>query len=62
MVKKQHFIRTTDKATADALRAEGYVELAKEGNTYVFLNDFDKNFSEDTIDMKKVNISNKICI
>lgn len=59
MEKKQKFIKTTDEHTAKILRDAGYIELAKEGSHFVFINDYDKTtFSSD--DGKKVYYTNKL--
>lgn len=56
---KQKFIKTSDEHTAKLLRDAGYVELAKEGNRFVFINDINKTeFSSSDV---KINYSNKLC-
>lgn len=42
------FIKTSDEETANLLRASGLMELAKEGDKWVFVNEINKkNFSKD---------------
>lgn len=56
---ENHFIKTSDEHTAKLLRDAGYVELAKEGNRFVFINDISKaDFSSSDM---KMNYSNKLC-
>ena len=56
---KQKFIKTSDEQTANLLREAGYVELAKEGNRFVFINDSNKmDFSSSDL---KLNYSDKLC-
>ena len=47
-----NFIKTSDNDTANKLRTNGFTEVSKEGEFYVFLNDGKLNFSED--DNKKM--------
>ena len=42
---KKNFIKTSDKEVWLLLKKEGYTELPKEGNKWVFLNDKEFNFS-----------------
>lgn len=57
---KQHFIKTTDKHTAELLREAGLKELAKEGSRWVFINEPNKlDFS--TEDMKSIHSTNTLC-
>ena len=39
----QHFIKTSDDKVAEELRKFGYIELSKQGNQYVFINDSKKD-------------------
>ena len=56
---ENHFIKTSDEQTANLLREAGYVELAKEGNRFVFINDLNKiDFSSSDL---KLNYSDKLC-
>ena len=55
---KQHFIKTSDFDTAQKLRNEGRVELSKQGEFYVFLNDDKQCFFEK--DNKNVIFSNEM--
>lgn len=44
----KQFIKTSDEHTATLLRNSGLIELAKEGNKWVFINENDKvKFSAD---------------
>ena len=50
-MNNKHFIKTSDKHTAEYLRNAGFPELAKEGDRWVFVNDPSKmDFAAD--DMK----------
>lgn len=55
---KDKFIKTSDEGTAIMLRNAGLVELNKEGNKWVFVNDADKmQFSiNDLKGVQKTNI------
>ena len=44
-MSKKNFIKTSDKEIWLLLKKEGYTELPKEGNKWVFLNDKEFNFS-----------------
>lgn len=44
-MSKKNFIKTSDRETWLLLKKEGYTELQKEGDKWVFLNDKDFNFS-----------------
>ena len=52
------FVSTSDKETAEKLRAEGFQEIPsdKQGK-YLFINEGKANFSND-----KVSFTNKMCI
>lgn len=52
------FVSTSDKETAEKLRAEGFQEIPsdKQGK-FLFINDGKANFSND-----KVSFTNKMCI
>lgn len=46
-MKKDYFVKTTDPETAQMLRDAGLVELEKDGQRFVFINDPSKmNFSQ----------------
>lgn len=47
----KNFIQTQDEKVAEILRREGYVELSKQGNFFIFINDIKKpkNFDEKEI-------------
>lgn len=52
------FVKTTDEETAEYLRKAGFVELAKEQNRWVFINDLSKaDFSQSDM---KLNFDNKL--
>ena len=53
---KTNFIKTSDLDTANKLKLNGFTEVSKEGEFYVFLNDGKQNFSED--DSKKMMYTN----
>lgn len=36
---ERHFVKTKDPDVAEQLRDAGFIELAKEGNRFVFLNE-----------------------
>ena len=55
----KHFIKTKDEQVAEQLRKEGYTELTKEGNSFVFINDTKK---AQTFDKKKVIYTDNVCI
>lgn len=42
----KNFIKTSDEDTRLLLRKEGYVEVGKDGDKWVFINDKNYNFSE----------------
>ena len=44
-MSKKNFIKTSDKEIWLLLKKEGYTELPKEGDKWVFLNDKEFNFS-----------------
>ena len=46
METRKHFIKTSDKETYLLLLKEGYTEVGKEGNKWVFLNDKNFQFSK----------------
>ncbi len=56
---EKHFVKTKDPDVAKQLREAGFIELAKEGERYVFLNEMHKidimNF-----DKKDLNFDNKL--
>ena len=55
----QHFIKTSDGNVAEELRKQGYVELSKQGDFFVFINDSKK---EKTFDEHKIIYTDKICL
>ena len=58
---KNKFIKTSDEKTAAMLREAGLVELAKEGNKWVFVNENKViNYSEE--ELKGVVTTNILCI
>ena len=50
---EKHFVKTTDPDMAEYLRKAGFVELAKEGSRWVFINEVNKmiGFSADLKDV-----------
>lgn len=44
-MSKKNFIKTSDEGIYLILKKEGYTELPKEGDKWVFLNDKEFNFS-----------------
>ena len=44
-MSKKNFIKTSDKEVWLLLKKEGYTELPKQGDKWVFLNDKEFNFS-----------------
>ena len=59
-MNKKNFIKTSDKETWLLLKKEGYTELQKEGDKWVFLNDKDFNFS--SYDRKNIEYTNQMII
>lgn len=57
---EKHFIRTSDYDTAKKLREEGFQEIGKSGNLYVFINDWSKQKFSENIDEKKIAYTNKM--
>ena len=55
----KHFIKTQDEQVAEQLRKEGYTELSKENNSFVFINDSKK---AQTFDKKKIIYTDNICV
>ena len=51
----KNFIQTQDEKVAETLRNEGYVELSKQGNFFVFINDITK---PKTFDEQKITYTN----
>lgn len=49
---KDNFVKTSDSDTAEKLKTNGFTEVSKEGEFFVFLNDGKQNFSKD--DNKKM--------
>jgi hypothetical protein len=62
MSQKQHFIKTTDKTTADQLISEGFQLVSDNNGIYTFLNQIPQNFSFDDIDKKKVAYTNMLSL
>ena len=57
MKNKKNFIKTSDEKTAAILRESGLLELAKEGDKWVFVNNNENvNFSADIKDVMITNI------
>lgn len=57
-MEKKNFVKTNDAETAEMLRKAGFVELAREGDKWVFLNE---NGKMDFSDSKaKVCFDNKL--
>ena len=59
-MNKKNFIKTSDKETWLLLKKEGYTELQKEGDKWVFRNDKDFNFS--SYDRKNIEYTNQMII
>ena len=59
-MSKKNFIKTSDKEIWLLLKKEGYTELPKEGDKWVFLNDKDFNFS--SYDRKNIEYTNQMII
>ena len=57
---RYNFIKTSDKEVALLLRKEGYTELSKEGDKWVFLNDREFKFSK--YDEDNIEYTNKMNI
>lgn len=56
-----NFLKTTDVATAEKLRKNGFNEIdTSENGVFVFLNCNELNFSSD-IDKSKIHYSNMLC-
>ena len=55
----QHFIKTSDEKVAQELRDYGYIELSKQGNLYVFINDSKK---AKTFDQNKIIYTDNLCM
>lgn len=55
----QHFIKTSDDKVAEELRKFGYIELSKQGNQYVFINDSKK---DKTFDQNKIIYTDNLCM
>ena len=62
MSRKQNFITTTDKETADKLRSAGFQLVSHSGSSYTFLNQLPKNFNFDEVDKKKMAYTNVLNI
>ena len=55
--KQKHFVKTKDPDVAKQLREAGFIELAKEGNRFVFINEINKIDRLNRIDV--LNFENK---
>jgi hypothetical protein len=51
---KKNFITTVDKEIADKLISVGFQLVSQSGTSYIFLNQFPKNFTFDEVDVKKI--------
>lgn len=60
METKKNFIKTSDKETRLLLIKEGYTEVGKEGNKWVFIND--KNFAFSEYDQGTITYSDMLNI
>lgn len=58
---KQHFIKVSDKDTADKLIKLGFQVVDTTNNIYTFLNSDKLHFS-DEINLSKIQYSNMLCI
>lgn len=58
---KQHFIKVSDKDTADKLIKLGFQVVDTTNNIYTFLNSDKLRFS-DEINLSKIQYSNTLCI
>lgn len=58
MSRKQNFIKTIDKETADKLITCGFQLISQVGNVYTFLNGTPKGFCFDGIDQQKIMYDN----
>ena len=54
---EKNFVKTSDEETAKKLREAGFVELAKEGTRWVFVNKGQFDFSQSDM---KVTFDNKL--
>ena len=48
------FIKTTDAETANKLIACGFTLVSHIGNIYTFINEIPKNFTFESVDVKKI--------
>ncbi len=55
--KQKYFVKTKDPDVAKQLRDAGFIELAKEGNRFVFINEINKIDRLNRIDV--LNFENK---
>lgn len=60
-MNKAKFIKTSDEKNAEVFRNNGYKELPKEGNTFVFINEPGKNMKL-VFDKTKVVFTNSLAI
>mgnify|MGYP006385548499 CR=1 FL=1 len=59
---EKKFIKTTDRITADKLRAYGFKLISQIGNIYTFLNETPTNFTFDVIDKKMIVYDDKLSL
>lgn len=59
-MSKKNFIKTSDKEIWLLLKKEGYTQLPKEGDKWVFLND--KSFDFSSHDQKDMEFTDKMII
>ena len=57
--REKHFVKTSDPDVAKQLREAGFVELAKEGDRFVFLNEIVK-FDRMNFEKKKVDFDSML--
>lgn len=62
MSQSKKFIITKDKSMSDQLIAHGFLLLSSNCDTYVFVNESQKNFSFDNFDMTKIHFTDKLFI
>lgn len=62
MSQSKNFIITKDKSISDQLIACGFLLLSNNCDTYVFVNESQKNFNFENFDMTKIHFTDKIFI
>lgn len=62
MSQSKKFIITKDKSMSNQLIAHGFLLLSSSCDTYVFVNEPQKNFSFDNYDMTKIHFTDKFFI